>query len=212
MKVEVGGTYIYNHKRHGMIEVEVVKIVKNLVWYEHAIDRAREQTTLLKFRKNALYPDTYGKTLKKYSLEEVLVHVEMLPEHTREIGRYGNRNKKHIEFDGDPIKVSSDRLTLFNGKGVSCVTCGIEGSYFRKTVNGDGKTFHFNLYAINEKGEEILMTKDHIVPKSKGGKDAFSNYQPMCTVCNQEKGSKLESENKQSLKVPENGRNNLAKC
>lgn len=35
------------------------------------------------------------------------------------------------------------------------------------------------------------MTKDHIVPKSKGGPDKIENYQTMCTECNCIKGSKL---------------------
>jgi hypothetical protein len=44
-----------------------------------------------------------------------------------------------------------------------------------------------NLYAIDKNGNEILMTKDHIVPKSKGGANALYNYQPMCSHCNAEK-------------------------
>ena len=34
------------------------------------------------------------------------------------------------------------------------------------------------------------MTKDHIIPKSKGGKNELSNYQTMCTYCNNEKADK----------------------
>lgn len=36
------------------------------------------------------------------------------------------------------------------------------------------------------------MTKDHIIPKSKGGIDDLSNYQTMCERCNKEKGNELE--------------------
>jgi 5-methylcytosine-specific restriction endonuclease McrA len=35
------------------------------------------------------------------------------------------------------------------------------------------------------------MTKDHIVPKSKGGKDMLSNTQTMCVICNTKKGDTL---------------------
>ena len=37
------------------------------------------------------------------------------------------------------------------------------------------------------------MTKDHILPRSKGGIDDISNYQTMCKPCNEVKGNKLEN-------------------
>ena len=33
---------------------------------------------------------------------------------------------------------------------------------------------------------------DHIIPKSKGGKDHIDNYQLMCEECNSKKGATLE--------------------
>lgn len=40
---------------------------------------------------------------------------------------------------------------------------------------------------IDENGKEVLMTKDHIIPKSKGGANDISNYQTMCKRCNEAK-------------------------
>jgi 5-methylcytosine-specific restriction endonuclease McrA len=37
-----------------------------------------------------------------------------------------------------------------------------------------------------------MITKDHIIPRSKGGKDILDNYQPMCIICNSKKADKLE--------------------
>ena len=48
--------------------------------------------------------------------------------------------------------------------------------------------FHVDLYT-----EEFeLMTIDHIIPRSKGGKDELINLQPMCNTCNARKADKHE--------------------
>ena len=52
-------------------------------------------------------------------------------------------------------------------------------------------SYHFNLYAIGENGNWILMTKDHITPKSRGGRDHLSNLQTMCDQCNNRKGDTI---------------------
>lgn len=102
-----------------------------------------------------------------------------------------NRNAK-VDFDGDLIKGNSQRYQTFFTKGCKCVVCGIEGRYFAKERHLQDKAYHLNLYAVDDNGTEILMTKDHILPHSKGGADDISNYQTMCKLCNEAKGNKLE--------------------
>lgn len=45
---------------------------------------------------------------------------------------------------------------------------------------------HWDIYS-----NEHLMTIDHIIPKSKGGKNHIDNYQIMCASCNSKKGNKM---------------------
>jgi hypothetical protein len=68
-----------------------------------------------------------------------------------------------------------------------CVSCGRVGTMFalEKSTEQDHSP-HFNLYCV-EGHKEILMTHDHILPKSKGGKDAIDNIQTMCAECNLKK-------------------------
>ena len=103
-------------------------------------------------------------------------------------------NKKRVLLDGDMIKANSQRYQLFFTKGCTCVKCGLQGTYFIKEKDEKDTSFHLNLYGINDKGEEILFTKDHIVPKSKGGKNILSNYQTMCAICNEKKGNNISND------------------
>jgi 5-methylcytosine-specific restriction endonuclease McrA len=114
------------------------------------------------------------------------------------------------------IKLVSQRYFLFAENHI-CVRCGLEGLYFAKersakmvkvpiegtgrhsieykALNGERSSWHLNLYALkylpNGDVREVLMTKDHILPKAKGGQDIMTNYQTMCSICNGHKADKL---------------------
>lgn len=126
---------------------------------------------------------------KHYSIEEVFKFCgEWLnPEYSN--SRENRKNKRHREeFDGFLVKPYSERYQTFYNKGIKCSKCGIEGKYFMLEPHaGDEETNirHFNLYTA----DGILMTKDHIIPRSKGGKNHISNYQTMCCSCNEKKGN-----------------------
>lgn len=94
-----------------------------------------------------------------------------------------------VDFDGDPINMASNRYKTFKHKGIVCVECGITGQYFAKEKWGNSDSFHFNLYAVDIDGNEVLMTKDHIEAKSKGGSGNLDNFQTMCLPCNMAKGT-----------------------
>lgn len=66
----------------------------------------------------------------------------------------------------------------------SCAACGIVGAVLLLDRNPQDKSPHFNLYHQKTDGSLILMTKDHILPKSLGGKDHINNMRTMCMPCN----------------------------
>lgn len=92
--------------------------------------------------------------------------------------------KAMVVINGDKIKGNSQRFQTFFTKGLKCACCGIEGKYFGKEKDFNAARYHLNLYALDESGNEVLMTKDHIVPRSKGGASELYNYQTMCVKCN----------------------------
>jgi 5-methylcytosine-specific restriction endonuclease McrA len=97
------------------------------------------------------------------------------------------------------VKMSSQRLILFKSNP-KCVCCGVEGSFFALEQHTN-ETPHLNFYAIKD-GKEMLMTKDHIVPIAKSGKDYLSNYQTMCAECNELKSSHTIVFDKPAVHVP----------
>lgn len=118
--------------------------------------------------------------------------IEQIRELTKEVLFEEDKRNAKVELDGDIIKGNSQRYQTFFTKGIKCVCCGIEGKYFAKEKVSRDKSYHLNLYAVDENGKEVLMTKDHILPKSKGGQDHIDNYQTMCVNCNVAKGNNLE--------------------
>jgi 5-methylcytosine-specific restriction endonuclease McrA len=114
----------------------------------------------------------------------------------------GPISKNYIVYleDGSRIvrvKMGSQRYELFKHKGTKCVRCGLEGIFFalekdKKNTQNIHDRYHFNLYGFNEKGKEVMLTKDHIIPRSKGGSNDIGNYQTMCSKCNWDKGNKDE--------------------
>jgi hypothetical protein len=103
----------------------------------------------------------------------------------------GQEHPEKRNYDGDLVKMGSLRYQTFIKSGTQCVTCGLEASFFAKEKNNGEVSYHFNLYGIDSSGDEVLFTKDHIHPKSKGGKDLLSNFQTMCIICNSIKGNTL---------------------
>ena len=97
-------------------------------------------------------------------------------------------DKREYVVDGESymVRMNSERYFVFQDNNC-CVACGIEGTKMVLDINPGDQSPHFNLYA-EESGRLVLMTKDHILPKSRGGQDSLDNYQTMCCICNNLKG------------------------
>lgn len=106
------------------------------------------------------------------------------------------RGDHYIDFEvgGDTYHVNMEgtRYRVF-AVSLSCYKCGLTGSMMRLEYDRNPAGIieaHFNLYAP-QNGGWTLMTQDHIIPRSKGGRDHDDNLRTMCSPCNHKKGNKL---------------------
>jgi len=115
------------------------------------------------------------KILKTYTPEEIKAH--------------GN-----VEFFLDPEvtdkKIKLRRAHILNKIGYNCCEdgCNLKDFYFGLGIDNGGG-IHLDLYGIDQDGEDVMITIDHVKPKSKGGKDVIKNFRPMCKVHNEIKSN-----------------------
>jgi hypothetical protein len=118
-----------------------------------------------------------------------------LPKHSRILG-------------GRELSLCSGMLLFeaMRGQPIVCWHCKCQAD---RWISTKGKNDHrsnpvLNLYAVKKNGAVVLMTRDHIIPKSLGGVDAVQNLRPGCADCNSKRGATLNKRDKTfMLKHPE---------
>jgi hypothetical protein len=98
--------------------------------------------------------------------------------------------KQYLAADGSPylVNMDSQRYFVFS-QSLACVDCGLRGEAMLLDATAPGSA-HFNLYGLDARKNLVMLTKDHLKPRSQGGKDVLSNYVTMCQHCNEKKGNK----------------------
>lgn len=109
--------------------------------------------------------------LKTYTLPEIFAWLDA--------------NPRRVYWEDGAYRVKMNRAKVFHKKGITCINCGVTGSYFALEQDKGGG-IHLDLYGLFGE-EEVLITIDHIIPKSKGGLNKMINFQTMCKICNESK-------------------------
>lgn len=105
----------------------------------------------------------------------------------KKVVEWGRQNKDKRKIAKDKWRAKNKTLTNHLTKGYHYRRKGAKGKHTLKewielcrNVNGKCVACHV----------EAKLTKDHIIPLSKGGTDYIDNIQPLCVSCNSKKGNK----------------------
>lgn len=170
------------------------KVIATLTWEVETQGSRDDSLDLIKAQLGEILDGSKGqKELDSFSLNLALVKMkkrkrlvhlgefdpnEVIPYITNE----ESRRQYIVNGQSYFVRMNSDRYFVFKNS-LSCAACGITGTKMILDINQGDNNPHFNLYAV-ENDDLVLMTKDHIIPKSKGGLNDLSNYATMCSICN----------------------------
>lgn len=121
----------------------------------------------------------------RYNVDYILSFVDLYNQKSASSPKCKNSYDMILD-GGEVLRPNSANMRLFKLRGVKCISCGIEGKYFRGVLQQNNGRYYLCLFALKDR-KEVLMTKDHILPKSLGGSNDLGNLQVMCTDCNSNK-------------------------
>jgi HNH endonuclease len=82
-------------------------------------------------------------------------------------------------------------FTSLRCKSIRCCFCDIEAD---RWIAGKGAGDHIGSFVLNLFAGTRMMTRDHIIPKSLGGRDDVRNLRPACSPCNETRSNEVSPE------------------
>lgn len=109
---------------------------------------------------------------------------------TKDIKKHKTTNE--LLFYGKPSGIQATKTvkTALSYK-TKCVGCGLISKYTAVVQNKDTGRYNV-IFLVEQDGQFMPLTKDHILAKARGGTDTFKNLQCMCSYCNTNKGDSLD--------------------
>lgn len=101
------------------------------------------------------------------------------------------KGKKRPDISGDKSSFWKGGITPFYAKKRKELLAKNGGSHTLGEWENLKAQYNFRCPACLRIEPEIKLTRDHIIPITKGGSDNIENIQPLCVQCNSRKNNKL---------------------
>lgn len=126
--------------------------------------------------------------------DSIVYSIQKVKDYRSDITRYiklGKDNHRFLRIDGRVIRLSETAKVVIRDE-FSCVDCGREAEFFGVyRAKNNHKDSYGVIFFHLENSRVVIHTKDHIIPKSRGGPNHMDNYQNLCTLCNSKKGKEM---------------------
>lgn len=134
-----------------------------------------------------VYESPVPGSIKKYK-RYVRVGLNELPQ-----TQQGQKVGRRIQIANYTLNCRSTRMKLlYVHRDLECKCCGIKASFAAVESSPSSRNWKsLNFYGYDYEGKEVLLTWDHIKPRSLGGSNALKNAQTLCAQCNSIKGNEL---------------------
>lgn len=136
--------------------------------------------------KMEIYEVPIAGSIRRY-IRYAKLGLDELPDYTYK------RPERVLNILGFRLNNKSPRMRLLLvRRELTCKCCGIKASFAAIESCPSSKNYKsLNFYGYDHEGKEVLLTWDHIKPRSLGGKNSASNSQTLCAICNVLKGNAL---------------------
>lgn len=107
-------------------------------------------------------------------------------------------DKRNRLVAGKPVSTPSGKslFEALKGSSLKCWNCEREGNCWiaNKGKNDKVSKPTLDLFARGNDGSYTLMTRDHIIPRSRGGNNDVENLRMACSPCNSARGNDMNAE------------------
>jgi 5-methylcytosine-specific restriction endonuclease McrA len=162
------------------------------------VESKKEHYRELKRSHQKAHPEKYEEALRKYRethRKEINTKAKERRqqdiEYYREIGR--NSYERHAEerrrYSLEYYKLNPEKSVAATNRR-RALKLAADGSHTEEEWQELKTFYNFKCLRCGEQEPNIKLTRDHVIPLSKGGTDSINNVQPLCARCNSKKNNK----------------------
>ena len=174
-----------NLEQYRAREQEYVKTNKD---HYRELKRAHQKANPEKYEEaRRKYRETHREEINEKAKERRQQDLE----HYREIGRksYERNAEERRRYSAEYFKLHPEKsVEASNRRRAQKLASG--GSHTEEEWQSLKVFYDYKCLCCGKREPEIRLTRDHVIPLTKGGTDSIDNVQPLCARCNSKKNSK----------------------